>query len=137
MEKFSHRLVRGVKWGLAYAGVCAVVGGVSIASTRSQVGHELHMGWWQLVAAYLGSGLVGGVTFGALMPLGRSIVGAGLLGLLVGLPAFFLLTLVIVPGVSPAAGKFLFVWLGQTLWLGPAVGIGLRLQRNQRLGPGR
>jgi hypothetical protein len=85
-----------------------------------------------LIAAFFCAGIVGGLVFGLLMPMGSTVFGAAVLGLIVGLPVLFLMTLAVFPDLSVTSGKFLFVWLGATLWLGPAGGAALWMRLRDR-----
>ena len=77
-----------------------------------------------MVGLYLGAGLAGGVVFGALMPLGRTLGGSILLGLLVGLPVSFLLVTVAAPDLVIGSGEFIGACLVIAA-LGPFCGVGL------------
>lgn len=74
-----------------------------------------------VIAAYAIAGLIGGGVFGLLLPLGRTRLGAALLGLIVAVPVMHLVSLAVDLEGTPR----LKVVLLTAALLGPMCGVGL------------
>ena len=110
-----------------YAAVCSAVGLGSVLIRGAGVLRPYHLSVAGMIAVYLASGIVGGSVFGLFMPLGRSLLGAVFLGLVVAV----LMAMVVAPDLAPGTGEFVWVCAGVSL-LGPIGGAGLWIVNNRR-----
>lgn len=115
------RLKAGITWGLCFVAtyIVFVIGLFLLRGPGpfERSGTTLP----KVVAAYAIGGLVGGAVFGILLPLGRTRVGAALLGLVVALPVMHVISLAVdLEGVPR-----LTVVLLSAVALGPMCGVGL------------
>ncbi|SRR6266487_1665922 len=131
MASLKDGLSTGLRWGVMYGVVCSMVGIASVVGSGSASLEPYHLTPFGMVALYMGLGVLGGTVFGLMMPLGRTLVGAVLLGVLVALPVAFAMTAVVSPGLGPTSGEFLWIWGGVSL-LGPIGGAGLWVINNRR-----
>lgn len=141
MQPVRERLGSGLRWGLYFAVLCSAVALLTSLNSLGEVKERYHLSSVGLILLYFACGIVGGLTFGLLLPLGKSLVGAISLGVLVALPVYFLAGLAIYPKMSPTSGRFLFVWLFASVPLGSIVGAltwfrwGRRPSARSRIGP--
>lgn len=103
--RVTSNLRTGLEWGLSFALFYSAY--VLLLALIKGPGVFIRAGTTLLtvVAAYFLGGLVGGAAFGLLLPLGRSLTGAAVLGFIVALP------------VTAAIGMSLWppeVWLSKT-----------------------
>jgi hypothetical protein len=127
MDSLGRRVSTGLRWGMRYAVVFSLMAVVAtfVKGPAVLVPYRLTIGG--IVALYLAMGLIGGVVFGVLMPLGRSLWGSVLLGLLVAIPVAFLVAVFVVPEGGYRRGEFLWCWISVSL-LGPVCGAGFWVQ---------
>lgn len=78
--------LRGLKWGLAFGFVYAIVGTATVLVRGDVVLREYHLSWAKLVAGYVGGGAGAGLVVGALLPLTRRPLGLVLVGFVAALP---------------------------------------------------
>ena len=114
-----------------YALVSSLVALLTVAGRGPDALRPYHLTVLGMLALYLGSGMLGGVVFGFLMPLGRRLWGAVLLGLFVTLPVAFVMVAIVSPDLHPMSGEFLWTWIAVSL-LGPVVGAGLWRVNNRQ-----
>jgi hypothetical protein len=118
-------LRRGIGWGLAIGGVFTAYVAVVTVLRGSDVGAEVGLPLWVLIAGYLLGGAVAGALVGLFAPIGRTRSGAMLLGTMAALPisAFFTVLLrppdmpfVFVPGVVLVSSVIMGAVGGASVW---------------------
>src|SRR6266516_3389796 len=131
MGPLQDRLSTGLRWGFMYAAVCSAVGLGSVLIRGPSALRPYHLSVAGMVALYLGCGMVGGSVFGLLMPVGRTLLGAVFLGLLVAIPVAVLMVMAVAPDITPGSGEFVWTCSGVSL-LGPVGGAGLWIVNSRR-----
>jgi len=114
-------LREGIGAGMYLAAAYSVIGGVAVALGAGRVIESLGANILIVVAAYFTGGLLSGVAFGLLRPMGATRLGAALLGFVVALPSVTVLSSLVIP---PPEWRNLPVFsLGASALIGPILGI--------------
>ncbi len=119
-----QRVRVGLGWGLSFAGVYTafvlVVALLRGSAPFERVGTTLP----KAIAAYVVAGLLGGAAFGLLLPVGRTRLGAAVLGFVIALPVMYTITIAMDPAALENTSRWV-VTLGSAVILGPAGGLSL------------
>jgi len=101
-----------------------LIAGASVLANGADALRPYRLSIPGMFGLYFLAGVVGGIVFGILKPLGRTQRGSALLGVLVGLPVSFLIVAVAAPDFTIGGGDFIAVWLMMAS-LGPFCAVGI------------
>lgn len=126
LAALETNLKSGIRWGARYAVAYSAIA-LLILLLRGQAAFaEADTTFLRVLLFYWAGGLTGGVLVGLLWPLGRSRVGAALLGAIVGVPVGCMAMLVVTPPSRWHESVVVAAVLG--LILGPFFGLASRLE---------
>ena len=129
-QRLGLNLGTGVRWGLYYAAVYSAVGTVLYVLRGPDLLAGYGLTFVEMLASYVAGGLVGGVVVGLFLPMGRTAVGAALLGFIAVLPFCFAAALTM---TEPAqwSSEIPLVPLVTAALLGPLSGLGTWIYRSR------
>lgn len=123
----------GLRWGATYAAVYGALGAAAfLARGPAAFGQSTGLTLLKLVLLYLLAGILGGLLVGGLLPLGRRLGGAVVLGWLGAAPFFFGGALTMMPSPERTWHRVVLVTVLGALFPGSLCGAGLWW----RIGPG-
>ena len=123
----NSNLYSGLRWGLRFAGIygtyAVLVELLAGEAALTAIGTTLP----RLLAAYVAGGVVSGLVVGLLLPFGRTLWGASLIGAAAAIPALYAVGMAIrpptdwfgsLPVVAVLTGIVLGVGCGVVVWVG-------------------
>jgi hypothetical protein len=121
----------GIRWGLYYAVVYGAFAVATLVAGANRFQSLAGVGLLVLIGLFLAAGIAGGAIFGALLPLGRSFLGAIVVGVAAASPFAVLVTPLVLPAGAPIRVHLATAILG-ALSLGSLCGALTWLQVAQR-----
>src|SRR6266576_2482267 len=116
-------VLTGIRWGLVYATVYSAYATVVVLVRGGPVLNVYHLTLPTLIGLYFGGGVLAGGIAGALLPIGRHLIGAMFVGFVAALPVMFLMAMAMLPS-DEWSSTLPTVGLSSAAVLGPLCGGG-------------